>query len=154
MLPFLTSRVMVTAALLLSIARGQIGAQLEHNSNAMVNNSLLVLEEVGENANNVLKCLTTNRDCCRPSDTMTGLGLGKWHLPNGELVSELQSVSMDAAFYIKRENGSVDLYQRNNSISVEGVYHCEIPLGTGENGSAFIGLYSEGNGEFISNWGK
>ena len=124
---------MVTAALLLSI-RGQ----LEHNSNKMVNNSLLFLEEVGEDANNVLKCL-----CCRPADTMTGVGLGNWYLPNGELVSELQSASMDAVFYIKRENGSVDFYQRKNSISLEGIYHCEIPLGTGENGSAFVGLYSQ-----------
>ena len=55
-----------SVALLLSIARGQIKPQLEHDSNAMVNNSLLFLEEVGEDANNVLKCL-----CCRPADTMT-----------------------------------------------------------------------------------
>ena len=151
MLRFLTSWVMVVAALLLSIAQGQSGAELEHNSTIIDNNSLLSVEEVGEDSNNVLRCLTTNRDCCRPSDTMTGVGQGNWYLPNGELVSELQSVSMGAAFYIQRENGSVDLYQRNNSISVEGIYHCEIPLGTGVNGSAYVGLYSEGNGEFASN---
>ena len=46
---------------------------------------------------------------------------------------------MDAALYIQRENGSVDLYERNNSISVEGIYHCEILQGTGENCSASLG---------------
>ena len=30
----------------------------------------------------------------------------------------------------------------------------EIPLGTGENGSAFVGLNSEGNGELICTWEK
>ena len=83
---------------------------------------------------------------------MTGVGLGTGTCPTASC--ELQSVSMDAAFYIQRENGSVDLYQRNYSISMDRIYHCEILLGTEENGSAFIGLYSEGNGEFINNWEK
>ena len=83
---------------------------------------------------------------------MTGVGLGTGTCPM--VTCEQQSVSKDVAFYIQRENGSVGLYQRNNSISMDGIYHCEILLGTEENGSAFIGLYSEGNGEFINIWEK
>ena len=83
---------------------------------------------------------------------MTGVGLGTGTCPTASC--ELQSVSKDAAFYIQRENGSVGLYQKNNSISMDGIYHCVIRLGTEEKGSAFIGLYSEGNGEFINNWEK
>jgi len=151
-LSFLLSyyRAMVAAMMfctLFSLVQSQNELELEHNFRPLADSSLLTFSDVGEAPNSVVRCLASRQDCCRPSDTTSGEGLGRWISPNGSALSELQGASLDDQFYIVRANGSVDLYRRNATTLQEGIYTCEIPGSSGQTGRAYVGLYRENNGK-------
>lgn len=129
------------------ICRQGVSLELQHNSQTVPNNSLLALTGIGALPSSVLRCLSLRVNCCSSADTTDGLGLGDWFLPNNTNLVELQNTSADADFYLERGSGRLDLFRRNNAMSPEGLFYCEVPLSSGESEQVYVGLYLAGNGE-------
>ena len=123
--------------------------ELQHNSQTIPNNSLLILTEIGTQLDNSVQCITSRLNCCSSAETLTGQGLGDWFLPDGSNLNELENTGTDMDFYLMRGNGSLDLFRRNNIISPEGLFYCEIIESNEELKRVYVGLYLKGNGELI-----
>ena len=70
------------------------------------NNSLVILEDIGE-GDNALLCITELTACCRPPYTdEIGAVMGNWYFPNGTRVpSEVVNGTSEVQFDIYRTSG-------------------------------------------------
>lgn len=116
---------------------------LEYNSQPLPDHSVLLLTDIGEDAATSVRCLTPRSDCCAGSED------SNWISPSGMLLENQTSTPVGIQFYRSRVPGGIDLFRRNGSGALEGVYRCEIASdsSTLSVNVLHIGLYLEGNGE-------
>ena len=106
------------------------------------NNSIVTLDEIGEE-NAALFCLTNKTDCCRSSDTPPGVGgIGEWFFPNG---SSVNNAASGDDIYRGRGPSFVRLQRRNNA-QTTGVFRCEVPDASGTNQHLYVGVYPMDSG--------
>ena len=111
------------------------------------NNSIVTLEDIGEN-DTALLCMTNLTACCRPPYTGQGSPLGRWLFPNGTIVpsnfvNEAKGLEWD--FY--RDRGQMMVRMKRRRGGVDGIYCCEIPDSTYITQTIFIGVYNASTGE-------
>ena len=126
------------------------------NNTTYLNNSLVTLEDIGEN-DTALLCRTNLTDCCNHS--YTGgyrSAIGNWYFPNESRVPsgyswldyyrtrDLMVVQWD--FYRTRGETVVHLNRRRGG--EEGIYHCKIPDSTNVTQTIYIGVYAAGSSEW------
>ena len=100
------------------------------------NNSIVILEDIGE-GDDALLCKTNQTACCRNP------AIGNWFFPNGTRVS---SSSNQWDFHRDRGQMVVRMHRRRGG--VEGIYRCEIPDAVNVTQSLYIGVYSASTGEW------
>ena len=112
------------------------------NGTTYQNNSIVILENIGE-GDDALLCITNQTACCRPPYT-GGMGhtLGNWFLPNG---TRVPSLGNQWDFHRTRDQMKVLLHRRRGE--EEGIYRCEIPDTMNVTQSIYIGVYSISTGE-------
>ena len=107
------------------------------------NNSIVILEDIGE-YDNPLLCMTNQSACCRPPYTGDmGPALGNWFFPNGTRVS-----SSGRQWDLYRSRGQMVVHLQRRRGGVEGIYRCEIPDTLGFTQTIYIGVYSASTGEW------
>ena len=114
------------------------------NNTTYLNNSLVTLEDIGEN-DTALLCRTNLTDCCNHS--YTGgykSAIGNWYFPNGSRVPSGYSYSW-SDYYRTRDFMVVHLNRRSGG--VEGIYRCEIPDSMNVFQTLNIGVYNTNSGE-------
>ena len=91
-----------------------------------LNNSAVIIEEIGEGVMNSLKCTTAYDRCCQT------VRLGEFYYPNNDFVNiESQAISRREMFYRTRSSGSISLNKQSGDPAPLGRYRCEIPDGRG-----------------------
>ena len=107
------------------------------NGTTYQNNSLVALEDIGED-DNALLCLTDNIACCG-RDQSPGRGiLGNWFYPNHSKVVNNGDMW---DFYRNRDQSVVRLNRRRGG--EEGIYHCVIPDTAGVYQTIYIEVYGK-----------
>ena len=112
------------------------------NGTTYQNNSIVSLEDIGEEGD-VLLCMTTLDTCCRYPYTVENMFMfGNWFFPNGTRVpTEVDQWD----FYRTREEMVVRLYRRRGG--EDGIYRCEIPESRNVFQTIYIGVYTASTGE-------
>ena len=124
------------------------------NGTIYQNNSLVALEDIGEDGNALL-CMTDNTACCARAQVPGRRILGDWFYPNGTTVPNsligigydplYRSYSIIWEFYRNRGPSVVRLHRRRGG--VPGIYHCVIPDTAGVSQTIYIGVYTANAGE-------
>ena len=112
-----------------------------HRGTIYHNNSCVTLEDIGEENNTDLLCMTNFTACCRHPYSETNLG--KWFLPNGTEV-----LSNGAGFNLYRTRGQMVVRLNRKRGGEEGIYSCEIPDSTNVLQTIYIGVYTANTGEW------
>ena len=113
------------------------------NSTIYQNNSIVILEDIGEGGD-ALFCMTNYTACCRPPYTGgKGSDLGNWSFPNGSRVP-----SQDEHWDLFRARGQMVVCMNRRRGGEEGIYSCDIPDAMGVNKTMHIGVYSASSGEW------
>ena len=112
------------------------------NGTTYQNNSIVILEDIGEDNDDALLCITNQTACCRSNDT-GGSTLRTWFFPNG---TKVPSSDKQWDFYRTRGQMVVRLHHRRGG--VEGIYYCKIPDTLGFTQTKYIGVYSASTGEW------
>ncbi len=109
----------------------------------MGNNSLVFLEDLGENSTQSLHCTTPRQDCCSGDELELG-----WFYPNGTKITYLDE--LNHSLYSTAGEGVLILSYSKETLVPAGIYKCVVPTGS-NSGTAlsryYIGLYQEGNGK-------
>ena len=101
------------------------------------NNSLVVLEDIGERGD-ALFCITDFFNCCTPLYTSEMKSvLGNWFFPNE---TRVPSSGHNWDFHRTRGHMVVRLHRRRGG--AEGIYRCEIPDAMNVIQTIYIGVYS------------
>ena len=116
------------------------------NGTTYQNNSIVTLEDIGED-DNALFCITILATCCRYEN---GSVFGNWFFPNGTRVPSLIANKTSQNFYREREQMVVNLNRRRGG--EVGIYHCEIPDSMNVIQTIYIGVYSASTGEFVHSY--
>ena len=108
------------------------------------NNSLVTADDIGEGVN-ALRCMTDNTSCCRRpyTESLGFSALGNWFFPNG---TRVPSSGVQWDFHRTRGHMVVLLHRRRGG--EDGVYRCIVPDKDGNDQSTYIGVYTEGAGEW------
>ena len=104
------------------------------NGTTYENNSIVMLEDIGEGGN-ALVCLTDLTACCRPP--YTNSAMGNWFFPNGTRVP-----SSGQRWEIHRTRGHMKVLMQRRRGGVTGVYHCVIPDALNVIQTIYIGIYT------------
>ena len=112
------------------------------NDTTYQNNSLVTLEDIGED-NASLLCMTHLTTCCRRRDS-SGFVLGNWRFPNK---TDVRSSSKMWDFY--RDRGQMVIRMKRRRGGVEGIYHCEIPDTMNVTQTIYIGVYNANTGKVL-----
>ena len=115
------------------------------NGTPYQNNSLVSLEDIGEDDTSLL-CLTNFSACCGPLTSENRSASGNWYLPNGSRVPS-KNINKQSDFYRDREQSVVHMNRRGGG--EEGIYRCEIPDSMNVNQTIYIGVYNTNTGEGI-----
>ena len=100
------------------------------NGTTYQNNSLVTLEDIGEN-DSALLCVTNFTACCRAPY------IGNWYFPNGTRVP-----SSGRQWEFHRTRGQMVVFMHRRRGGVAGIYHCEIPVLTNVTQTIYIGVYT------------
>ena len=103
------------------------------NGTIYQNNSVVALENIGE-GDDALRCITDQRNCCRPPYTRA---IGNWFFPDGSRVPSSGSMW---DFYRTRGASVVLLHRRRGG--EDGIYRCELPDSLNVIQTIFIGVYT------------
>ena len=121
------------------------------NGTIYQNNSLVALEDIGEDGNALL-CMTDNTACCARAQVPGQGVLGDWFYPNGTTAPNRLRYDPYYSpylfmweFYRTRGPSVVRLHRRRGG--VPGIYHCVIPDTAGVNQTIYIGVYTANAGE-------
>ena len=107
------------------------------------NNSLVTLEDIGQN-DTALVCMTNFPACCQPPYTGENRSaLGNWFFPN-----ETRVFSANNQYNFYRTRGEMVVHLNHRGGGVEGMYHCEIPDSTNVAKTIYIGVYTASTGEW------
>ena len=113
------------------------------NGTTYQNNSIVILEDIGEGGDALL-CMTNLTTCCRSSDSGGNKSvLGNWFFPNGTRVP-----SSNTQWDIHRSRGHMVVRLNRRRGGEEGVYRCEIPDTMNVTQNIYIGVYSASTGEW------
>ena len=118
------------------------------NDTTYQNNSLVTLEDIGEN-DTALLCETNFTACCWRLETDSNWFVsGNWFFPNetevpNVVVNETTDLIWD--FYRDRDQSVVRMNRRRGG--VDGIYHCEIAVSANITQTIYIGVYSTSTGE-------
>ena len=127
---------------LLSYFLGAGVVQFSLRNTTYQNNSLVTLEDIGENDGAML-CITNLTTCCRIENRSS---LGQWFFPNG---TSVPSSGKQEDFHRTRGQMVVLMHRRRGG--VDGIYYCEIiPDPTDINQTSqtiYIGVYNKSTGE-------
>ena len=104
------------------------------------NNSIVILEDIGE-GENALLCKTNQTACCS-GDYTNGSTLGNWFFPN-----ETRVPSLGNQWDFHRTRGQMVVLLQRRRGGEEGIYRCEIPDAMNVNHTNYIGVYSASTGE-------
>ena len=110
------------------------------NGTTYQNNSLVTLEDIGEE-DDALLCITDLTTCCHGTGE-NGSGIGDWFFPNG---TKVLGTGEQWNLYRNRKNMSVLLSRRRGG--EDGIYHCEIPVSMNVTQTIYIGVYTASTGE-------
>ena len=118
------------------------GIGLTLNSVSYTNNSVVNITDIGTDSA-ALICTTTYTPCCYSGNSAT-----QWYFPNGAQVQNLglSPPSMTFSRTRSRSPGAVRL-NRNSGATTTGVFHCDIPDGSGDLQSLYVGIYTATTGE-------
>ena len=97
------------------LGAGDVGFSL--NGTTYQNNSLVTLEDIGEN-DGALLCMTNLIACCRPP--YRNGAVGNWYFPNTTIVPS----DMNLDFH--RTRGQMVVYLHRKRGGENGIYRCEI----------------------------
>ena len=106
------------------------------------NNSIVILEDIGEGGDALL-CKTNLTACCRRSYTGSNIVLGNWFFPNG---TRVPSSEYHWDFHRTRGHMVVQIHRRRGG--EEGIYSCQIPDTVNVTQTIYIGVYSASTGEW------
>ena len=130
------------------------GVRVSHNGTIYQNNSVVTLEDIGEDDDDPLLCVTDLTTCCRGGDTPPGISaLGDWIFPNGTAVPNrfinfIDGILIFWKFYRNRGPSVVRMNRREGG--VDGIYHCVVPVSLGPPivyQNIYIGVYTASTGE-------
>ena len=112
------------------------------------NNSLVSLDDIGEN-DNALLCLTDLTVCCRtPYTGIPGYTIGNWYFPSGtRVLSYTANSTTHKQLEIYRTRGQNLIYLHRKRGGATGIYLCTIPDGAGVYQNITVGLYTADTGE-------
>ena len=127
-----------TLVLLFFEGAGDVGFSL--NGTTYQNNSLVNLEEIGED-DDALLSTTANTACCSRSESPGGDILGQWFYPNGSAVADR---GFEWDFFRTRGPSIVRLNRRRGGET--GIYGCLIPDILNIDQPLYIGLYTASTG--------
>ena len=121
------------------------------NGQSIANNSIVLLQSIGEGDTGALLCITNRTACC----TRT-LGLaGEWFYPDRRMVPIMDPAPPATAesYYRNRGTSLIRLNRRSNqglSDMYSGVYCCQIPDQNNVTQTLCVGAYlTESGGEFF-----
>ena len=117
------------------LGAGDVGFAL--NGTTYQNNSLVTLEDIGEDETALL-CMTNLIACCKPP--YANRGIGNWFFPN---TTRLQNLTWD----IYRTRGGMVVYMHRRRGGEKGIYQCEIHDSMNVTQTIYIGVYTAGSGE-------
>ena len=129
---------------LLAISTGAgVGLRFILRSTAYQNNSLVLLEDIGE-GDDALFCIANRTACCR--SPYTPYALGNWYFPNG---TRVPSSGSQWDFHRTRGQMVVLLHRRRGGEN--GIYRCDIPDATNVNvfQTIYIGVYTGSPGKCL-----
>ena len=109
------------------------------------NNSIVMLEDIGDGEDDALLCNTNYSACCQSSNMVHVLG--NWYFPNG---TRIPSDGEKWDFYRTRGQMVVRMNRRRGG--VEGIYRCVIPDAMNVTQTIYIGVYSASTGECALNF--
>ena len=116
------------------------------------NNSLVALEDIGENDSAALLCVTDRTACCRPPYAGdSGNAIGNWFFPNKTRVPSATinyTSNLQWDFYRTRGQMVVLLHRRRGGVI--GIYHCEIPNKMNVTQNLYVGVYTDNTGECMT----
>ena len=123
------------------------------NGTVYHNNSIVMLENIGED-DDALLCITNQTACCQPPYTGDtgdmGDALGNWYFPNGTTVlsatvNDTSSEMLD--FYKSGDQRVVRMNRRRGG--VDGIYCCVVPDAVNVSSTTLcIGVYSASTGKW------
>ena len=106
------------------------------------NNSIVMLEDIGDDDNDTLLCLTNQTACCQaPHIGEMGRVLGNWFFPNG---TRAPSGKWD----IYRTRGQMVVRMHHRRGGENGIYRCKIPDAMNVTQTIYIGVYSASTGKW------
>ena len=109
-----------------------------------LNNSLVTLEDIGEDVD-TLFCVTDQNACCRPPYTGVNMSIGNWYFPNG---SRVLNSGDQWDFHRTRSQSVVRLHRRRGGVN--GIYRCDLPDAMNVVQTIYIGVYTADTGESLS----
>ena len=113
------------------------------NGTTYQNNSLVTLEDIGEN-DTALLCMTSQTACCRrPYTGINGSTLSNWFFPNGTRVpSSMYHINGGSTWDIYRTREQMVVFMHRRGGGEEGIYRCEIPDSMNVTQTIYIGVYT------------
>ncbi len=110
---------------------------LDSSNSITVNNTDILISEIGEDSAGGSPRLTCNTDlvaCCRNSDTNGMGGLGQWTYPDGTVIqNNANSIAAGEGFYMLRNAPrTIKLGRRTSVLTPLGSYCCTLPTIGGE----------------------
>ena len=134
------------------------GVSLELTGTLVSNFGLLGHSEIGtshdvDDVGSILVCRTDNTSCCRGADNPNGRGFGNWYHPDGSLMAFIFEVLRNGEIYKMQRGTQVVRMIRESSASIttghNGIYRCEVANQNGVIQTRYVGLYTDGAGEFV-----
>ena len=115
------------------------------NNTTYRNNSLVTLEDIGEQ-NASLLCMTNLTACCQHPYSENWSASGNWFFPNK---SRVLNENPNSTIYRTRSRSKrvakIQMHRRRGG--VEGIYRCEIPDSMNALQTIYIGVYNTSTGK-------
>ena len=115
------------------------GIGLTLNSVQYTNNSVVTIMDIGTGSA-ALICTSTNLACCLSTDG------SHWYFPDGSQVQRTGTTYYRTRT-ISHVGGGTVVLNRNPGATTTGVFHCDIPDGSGDLQSLYVGIYNATTGE-------
>ena len=115
------------------------GIWLILNGVQYTNNSVVNITDIGTGSA-ALICTTTNQACCLSTDG------SQWYFPDGSTVQRTGTTYYRSRTISIGGGGTIRL-NRNPHGTTTGIFHCDIPDGSGDLQSLYVGIYTATTGE-------
>lgn len=109
------------------------GVFLSIRGDFIANMSNISINMIGEKPDDALQCSTDLYQFL--NDNQSLMDVGQWYFPNKSIITETSG-----DIYIRREEGVVGLYRRNDTLMPTGMFLCQIPDFTQTSQNLYINL--------------